>query len=249
MIERERLLAGVHAVASALGNAPTRVRRVLVADGARNPRVKELAQQARESGVSVDTLPRERLDKIAEGVRHQDVLAEFDGTNLYTERDLDGLLDILPQPPLVLVLDEVQDPHNLGACLRTAEGAGVGLVVITRDRSASLTPVARRAASGAAEVLPILEATNLARVLRRLKERGIWLYGTDDEAPVSLWQADLDGPLGLVMGAEGSGLRRLTRELCDHLVRIPMAGCVESLNVSVATGVALYEIQRRRSGA
>jgi len=146
------------------------------------------------------------------------------------------------------VLDGIQDPHNLGACLRTAEAAGVHLVVICKDRSAPITPVVRRAASGAAETLPIVQATNLARVLRALKEHGIWLAGTSDEAGDSLYATDLTGPMALVMGSEGSGLRRLTSELCDYLVRIPMAGHVESLNVSVATGVCLYEINRQRAG-
>jgi 23S rRNA (guanosine2251-2'-O)-methyltransferase len=144
------------------------------------------------------------------------------------------------------VLDGIQDPHNLGACLRTAEAAGVNLVVICKDRSAGITPVVRRAASGAAETLNIIQATNLARVLRALKKHGIWLTGTSDEASDSLYATDLTGPLALVMGNEGTGLRRLTMELCDYLVSIPMAGQVESLNVSVATGVCLYEISRQR---
>jgi 23S rRNA (guanosine2251-2'-O)-methyltransferase len=149
---------------------------------------------------------------------------------------------------LILVLDGVQDPHNLGACLRTADAAGVHLVVICKDQSAGVTPVVRRAASGAAETLSIIQATNLARVLRVLKQRGIWLAGTSDGETENLYTTDLTGPLALVMGSEGSGLRRLTGELCDYLISIPMAGQVESLNVSVATGVCLYEINRQRRG-
>jgi 23S rRNA (guanosine2251-2'-O)-methyltransferase len=148
---------------------------------------------------------------------------------------------------LILVLDGVQDPHNLSACLRTADAAGVHLVVICKDRSAGITPVVRRAASGAAETLTVIQATNLARVLRHLKERGIWLAGTSDKVSESLYSTDLTGPLALVMGSEGSGLRRLTSELCDYLVSIPMSGQVESLNVSVATGICLYEINRQRN--
>ncbi len=150
-------------------------------------------------------------------------------------------------PQLVLVLDGVQDPHNLGACLRTAEAAGVGLVILPKDGSAGLTPVARRSAAGAAEVMPLLLATNLARVLRKLKEKGVWLAGTADTAEQDIYQADLSGPLALVMGSEGKGMRRLTSELCDFLVRIPMQGSVSSLNVSVATAVCLFEINRQRA--
>ena len=149
----------------------------------------------------------------------------------------------------MLILDGVQDPHNLGACLRTADAAGVGLVILTKDGSAGLSPVARRAAAGAAEVLPILMATNLARVLRRLKENGVWLAGTTDSAEQDIYQADLAGPLGLVVGSEGKGMRRLTAELCDFRLRIPMRGTVNSLNVSVATAVCLYEINRQRSAS
>jgi 23S rRNA (guanosine2251-2'-O)-methyltransferase len=148
-----------------------------------------------------------------------------------------------------LVLDGVQDPHNLGACLRTADAAGVHLVVICKDQSVGITPVVRRAASGAAETLPVIQATNLARVLRALKQRGIWLAGTTDGVTDDLYSTDLSGPLALVMGSEGTGLRRLTAELCDYLISIPMAGQVESLNVSVATGVCLYEINRQRAEA
>jgi len=174
-------------------------------------------------------------------------VAGFRGSNLATEGQLDAILDAIEGPPLVLMLDGVQDPHNLGACLRTAEAAGVHLVVICKDRSAGITPVVRRAASGAAETLPIIQATNLARMMRELKQRGIWLAGTSDEAGDELYTTDLTGPLALVMGSEGSGLRRLTAETCDYLVSIPMAGQVESLNVSVATGVCLYEINRQRT--
>jgi 23S rRNA (guanosine2251-2'-O)-methyltransferase len=162
------------------------------------------------------------------------------------EEDLEGLLDVLEEDPLLLILDGVQDPHNLGACLRTAEAAGVHAVIVPKDRAVGITPIVRKAAAGAAEIIPVVQVTNLARVLRLLKQRGVWLYGTSDQAQANLWQQDLRGPLALVMGGEGDGLRRLTAELCDHLVAIPMAGRIESLNVSVATGVCLYEIRRQR---
>ena len=159
----------------------------------------------------------------------------------------DLLLDAIDGPPLVLVLDGIQDPHNLGACLRSADAAGVGLVILPKDRSAGLTPAARRAAAGAAEMLPIVFVTNLARVLKRLKDRGVWLAGTSNQAEQSLYDADLSGPLALVVGSEGRGMRRLTEELCDYRISIPMQGSVGSLNVSVATAVCLFEIVRRRS--
>jgi len=242
-----QLLIGVHSVDSALANAPGQVARVMVAEECHNPRVKKLVSRARKAGITVSEEPRGLLESRSEGERHQDIIAEFNADNVLGEKDLDKVLDAIDGPPLVLVLDGVQDPHNLGACLRTAEAAGVHLVVLPRDRSAGLTPVARRSASGAAEVLPILFVTNLARVLRRLKENGIWLLGTSDQVSGSLYQSDLTGPMALVMGSEGKGMRRLTSELCDFLVSIPMSGSVSSLNVSVATGVCLYEMMRQRS--
>jgi len=240
------LLIGIHAVESALSNAAGQVTALIVAEESHNPRVKSLVELARKAGMRVSIEPRALLERRCEGERHQDIIAEFRADNLLGEKDLDGVLDAISGPPLVLVLDGVQDPHNLGACLRTAEAAGVHLVILPKDRSAPLTPVARRSASGAAEVLPLLMATNLARVLRRLKEKGIWLVGTSDQAKVGLYQSDLSGPLALVMGSEGKGMRRLTAELCDFQVSIPMSGSVSSLNVSVATGVCLFEMVRQR---
>jgi 23S rRNA (guanosine2251-2'-O)-methyltransferase len=243
------LLIGIHPVASALRQHPQQVRRLVVAEGARNRRVRELEAQARKLGIAVESRPRAELDRDSGGVRHQDVIADFEAGNLFTEKDLDRVLDGIEGTPLVLVLDGVQDPHNLGACLRTAEAAGVHLVITTKDRTAGLSAVARRAAAGAAETIPLLLATNLARVLRRLKERGIWLAGTADDAEQGLHDVDLCGPLALVVGGEGQGMRRLTAETCDYLLCIPMQGTVSSLNVSVATGVCLFEIVRQRSNS
>jgi 23S rRNA (guanosine2251-2'-O)-methyltransferase len=243
---RSSLLIGIHAVDSALERVPARVDAVIVAAESRNPRVRELEQRARRLGIRIASEARSVLDRRSEGERHQDVIAEFTASNIHGEKELDALLDAIVGDPLVLVLDGVQDPHNLGACLRTADAAGVGLVILPKDRSAPLTPVARRAASGAAEVLPILLATNLARVLQRLKQRGVWLAGTTDQAEQELYAMDLTGPLALVVGSEGQGMRRLTAELCDYRLCIPMAGTVSSLNVSVATAVCLYEILRQR---
>lgn len=242
----EQLLIGIHAVASALKTAAGDVEWLRTLNESHNKRLLEIESRAKGSGIKVIKCPLSELDRLSGQQRHQGVIAGFKGSNVASESQLDTILEAIEGTPLILVLDGIQDPHNLGACLRTAEAAGVQLVVTCKDRSAGITPVVRRAASGAAETLKVIQATNLARVLRALKKRGIWLAGTSDGAAESLYATDLTGPLALVMGGEGSGLRRLTSELCDYLVRIPMAGQVESLNVSVATGVCLYEINRQR---
>jgi 23S rRNA (guanosine2251-2'-O)-methyltransferase len=242
----EQLLIGIHAVSSALKAAAGEVEWLRIAADSKNKRLAEIESRAHGSGIKVIRIKASELDKLSGQQRHQGVIAGFKGSNIAAEGRLDAILDAIEGIPLILVLDGVQDPHNLGACLRTAEAAGADLVVICKDHSAGITPVVRRAASGAAETLSVIQATNLARVLRTLKKRGIWLAGTSDAASESLYATDLTGPLALVMGSEGSGLRRLTSELCDYLVNIPMAGQVESLNVSVATGVCLYEINRQR---
>jgi 23S rRNA (guanosine2251-2'-O)-methyltransferase len=196
----------------------------------------------------VVTVDAASLDKLADGGRHQGVLAEVAARSGDPETQLEEALEAAGPTPLLLVLDGVQDPHNLGACLRSADAAGVAAVIAPRDRAAGLTPVVRKVAAGAAEAVPFVAVVNLARTLRELKERGLWLVGTDDSADKSLHDVDLTGPLALVMGSEGEGMRRLTRECCDQLVSIPMAGAVESLNVSVATGVVLFEAVRQRRG-
>jgi len=243
----EQLLIGIHAVSSALRTAAGDVAWLRILSESHNKRLFEIESLANGAGTRIIKCTLSELDKLSGQQRHQGVIAGFSGSNVAPESHLEGILDSVAGTPLILVLDGIQDPHNLGACLRTADAAGVQLVVICKDRSAGITPVVRRAASGAAETLKIIQATNLARVLRTLKKRGIWLAGTSDEAAESLYTADLTGPLALVVGNEGSGLRRLTTEICDYLVRIPMAGQVESLNVSVATGVCLYEINRQRN--
>lgn len=242
----EQLLIGIHAVSSALKTAAGDVEWLRVLADSNNKRLLEIESRAHGSGIKVITSSLSELDRLSGQQRHQGVIAGFRGSNVVSEGGLEAMLDSIDGIPLILVLDGIQDPHNLGACLRTADAAGVHLVVICKDRSAGITPVVRRAASGAAETLKVIQATNLARVLRTLKKHGVWLAGTSDDANDSLYATDLTGPLALVMGNEGSGLRRLTAEICDYLVRIPMAGQVESLNVSVATGVCLYEINRQR---
>jgi 23S rRNA (guanosine2251-2'-O)-methyltransferase len=238
---------GIHAVRVLLTRHPQRVRRVLLAGGRDAGRLAEIRTLAQRSGVQVAAADEALLAKLAEGERHQGVVAELLPQAGDPETQLEEALEAAGTAPLLLVLDGVQDPHNLGACLRSADAAGVAAVIVPRDRAAGLTPVVRKVAAGAAETVPLVPVVNLARTLRDLKERGVWLVGTDDAADKTLFDADLKGPLALVMGSEGEGMRRLTRECCDQLVSIPMAGAVESLNVSVAAGVALFEAVRQRS--
>jgi 23S rRNA (guanosine2251-2'-O)-methyltransferase len=241
------LAYGIHAVRVLLSRQPGRVRRVLLAGGRDAGRLAEVRALAQQAGVQVASVELAQLDKLAEGERHQGVVAEIVPRAGDPETQLEEALEAAGPVPLLLVLDGVQDPHNLGACLRSADAAGVAAVIVPRDRAAGLTPVVRKVAAGAAESVPLVAVVNLARTLRDLKQRGLWLVGTDDAADKTLYEADLRGPLGLVMGSEGEGMRRLTRECCDQLVSIPMAGTVESLNVSVAAGVALFEAVRQRS--
>jgi 23S rRNA (guanosine2251-2'-O)-methyltransferase len=238
---------GIHAVRVLLTRHPQRVHRVLLAGGRDAGRLAEIRTLAQRSGVQVAAADEAVLAKLAEGERHQGVVAELLPRAGDPETQLEEALEAAGATPLLLVLDGVQDPHNLGACLRSADAAGVAAVIVPRDRAAGLTPVVRKVAAGAAETVPLVQVVNLARTLRDLKERGVWLVGTDDAADRTLFDADLKGPLALVMGSEGEGMRRLTRECCDQLVSIPMAGAVESLNVSVAAGVALFEAVRQRS--
>jgi 23S rRNA (guanosine2251-2'-O)-methyltransferase len=237
---------GIHSVRVMLTRAPQRVRRVLLASGRDAGRLGEIRELAQRAGVQVGAADEPLLDKLAEGGRHQGVVAELLAKAGDPETQLEEALESAPGAPLLLVLDGVQDPHNLGACLRSADAAGVAAVIAPRDRAAGLTPVVRKVAAGAAESVPFVSVVNLARTLRDLKDRGIWLIGTADDADKTLFEADFTGPTALVMGSEGEGMRRLTRESCDQLVSIPMAGAVESLNVSVATGVALFEAVRQR---
>ncbi len=243
-----QLIAGVHSVRTALKHGTGAVQEIWVEARRRDGRIREIIHLARECGVPLHRVSREEIDALVPRANHQGVAARSRVAVALGEEDLKDLLARLQVPPLLLILDGVQDPHNLGACLRTADGAGVHAVVAPRDRAVGLTPVACKVASGAAETLPFIQVTNLARTLRWLREEaGLWLVGTAAQADVDLFEAELKGPLGLVMGGEEKGLRRLTREQCDLLVRLPMAGSVESLNVSVATGVCLYEVFRQRS--
>ena len=237
---------GVHAVSSLLEAAPERIVRLYVLDGRDDHKLQALLRRAEALDVSITRRDRKALDQLTDGAVHQGVVAECKPAPQLREDDLETLLDRL-DAPLLLVLDGITDPHNLGACLRTADAAGVHAVIAPKDRSAALNPTVRKVACGAAERVPFITVTNLARTLRLLKDRNVWVVGTAGEASESIYQTKLNGPLALVMGAEGEGMRRLTREHCDQLVHIPMFGTVSSLNVSVATGVCLFEAVRQRS--
>lgn len=239
------LIFGIHALDAVLESHPEQVLEVWILKGRDDARLQPLQARLQAVGVKVQFASRQALDTKAEGHQHQGVVARVKAQPVMNEADLEALLDSQPNP-LLLVLDGVTDPHNLGACLRTADAAGVHGVIVPKDKSAGLTPVARKVACGAAEVVPLFQVTNLARTLRNLQDKGVWVVGTAGEADHSLYQARLTGALALVMGAEGKGMRRLTREHCDELVSIPMAGSVSSLNVSVATGVCLFEMVRQR---
>ena len=246
---QEKLLTGIHPVASALKNNPASIRQVSVDAESSNQRVKDLVLLAEDAGIEISRVPGNELDQLSGFERHQGIIAYLHDHAMPAESDLLPLLASVDGDPLVLVLDGVQDPHNLGACMRTAEAAGVNAMVVPKDRAAGITPVVRKSSAGASEIIPLFQVTNLARTIKAMKKAGIWIAGTADQASESLYQQDLTGPLALVMGGEGKGMRRLTGELCDYRVNIPMAGVIESLNVSVATGVCLFEIQRQRKNA
>lgn len=239
-------IVGLHAVESALRNDPERVELLYFKTSRQDNRLGGVLELARKAGVKTQSTDDKQLAKMAGGQRHQGVVAFYQAADARSESELEQLLDDLDHAAFLLVLDGVTDPHNLGACLRSADAAGVDAVIFPKDNAVGLTPVVRKVASGAADTVPTFVVTNLSRTLAGLQERGIWTAGTSDDADKNLYQQDLTGPLALVMGAEGKGMRRLTRERCDYLVSIPMAGQVESLNISVAAGVCLFEAVRQR---
>lgn len=246
--EREpRVVFGFHAVLARLRADPASVLELYVDEARHDARIRDVAAQAERAGVKVMKVPTKRLDGFYGGGRHQGVVARVEVKTAI--QSLDDLLDQVQGPPLLLLLDGVTDPHNLGACLRVANAAGVHAVVAPKDRAAGISAAVSKVASGAAESTPYLMVTNLARTIDELKERGIWIVGTDERAAQSLYEANLPEAIAWVLGAEGEGMRRLTREKCDLLVRIPMAGEVASLNVSVAAGVCLFDSVRRRPHA
>jgi 23S rRNA (guanosine2251-2'-O)-methyltransferase len=258
------LVYGVHAVLSVLQRSPAAVVSLMLAAARGDKRLQVIEQTAAQHGISIERVERATLDRLCNGGRHQGVAARLAARAATARADFgdwskpraavqgrtgsgfEDFVAALPANVLVLVLDGVQDPHNLGACLRSADAAGAHAVIVPRDHSAPLTPAARKVASGAAETVPLYRVANLARALDALKAQGVWLVGATHDAEEALFAADLTGPTALVLGAEGSGLRRLTREACDRLAHIPMAGTVGSLNVSVAAGICLFEAVRQR---
>jgi 23S rRNA (guanosine2251-2'-O)-methyltransferase len=243
-MKEARVLIGFHAVLARLRTNAASVVEILVDETRHDARLADVVRVAEAAGVRVMRVPGKRLDGFYGGGRHQGIVARVTGRA--EQATLDEVLDVLQEPALLLVLDGVTDPHNLGACLRVADAAGAHAVVVPKDRSAGLSPVVTKVASGAAETVPFVAVTNLARTLDALKERGVWIVGAVEDAPDDLYGADLPAAVAWVLGSEGEGLRRLTRERCDRLVRIPMHGQVESLNVSVAAGLCLFESRRRR---
>ena len=242
----QRRVCGFHAVESALARNPDDIVSVSMDQRRDDPRSRQLRQALVTAGIDCHLADREELDRLGAGVRHQGVVAIVRGQAQKPEASLWETLDTLNNPALLLVLDQVQDPHNLGAILRVADGAGVNAVILPKDGACPVNETVSRVAAGAVESVPIYYVSNLARTLDTLRERGVWITGTADEADVDFYQGDFTADVAIVMGAEGRGMRRLTRERCDYLVRIPMAGAVSSLNVSVAAGLLLYEVVRQR---
>lgn len=242
-----RLIHGFHAVIAKLRHDPEAVEELFVDSARQDARMRDLLRLAGVHGVRVMPVDGKRLDGMAGGGRHQGVIARVNARQKYLS--LDDVLDIIEGPALLLVLDGVQDPHNLGACLRVADAVGAHAVIAPKDKAVGLNATAIKVASGAADTVPYITVTNLARTLRELQEREIWTIGADGEAGKTIYAIDQRGPIAWVLGAEGSGLRRLTRETCDELAAIPMQGSVESLNVSVASGICLFEARRQRLGA
>ena len=246
----EETVFGYHAVESLLRLDPKQVKRVLVQSNRNDKRMQVLRSLAQNQGVAVEPCPRQTLDERVEG-RHQGVVAVLHSTAADSNEGMSeaNLLSLVTQAavPLILILDGVTDPHNLGACLRSAEGAGVKAVIVPKDNSVGLTPVVSKVASGAAESIPLIVVTNLARTLKDLQAKGVWSVGTTGDAEQTIYEIDLKGPLVIVMGSEGTGMRQLVASQCDFLAKLPMAGKVSSLNVSVAAGVCLFEAVRQRS--
>ncbi|UPG96080.1 23S rRNA (guanosine(2251)-2'-O)-methyltransferase RlmB [Luteibacter aegosomatissinici] len=242
----ETWIVGINPVEGALANDPERVRELLVEQNSKNARINEILAIARKRGIQVRTMGKDQLEKMSGEARHQGVVARYETPPMLGENDLESLVEKAGPDCLVLVLDGVTDPHNLGACLRSAAAAKVTAVVVPKDRAVGLTPTVRRASAGGADLVPLVAVTNLARALRAMKDAGVWITGLAGETEQSIYQVDFKGPVAIVLGSEGDGMRHLTRETCDFVARIPMPGNMESLNVSVATGVVLFEALRQR---
>jgi 23S rRNA (guanosine2251-2'-O)-methyltransferase len=231
---------------AALNNPYRSIKEIYIHQERHEKRLQAICQLAQARGIPIETIDGPTFNRRFSCILHQGVVAHIEKLPAYHESDIATLINKKPDPSLILILDGVTDPHNLGACLRTADATGVDFIIIPKDKSASITPVVSKVASGAAESVPVVRVINLARSMKLLKECGIWIYGATEEASMSVYDLDARVPMALVMGAEGIGLRRLTREICDGLFSIPMKGAVSSLNVSVASGVCLYEVLRQR---
>ncbi|MBB1472079.1 MULTISPECIES: 23S rRNA (guanosine(2251)-2'-O)-methyltransferase RlmB [unclassified Luteimonas] len=248
--KQNQWIVGINAVASAIEHDADNVREVLLEAGGKNPRIGDIEDNARRRGIDVRRVAQQALDGVAGGLRHQGAVARYAAAKTFDEDALPGLVEAAEGRALLLVLDGVQDPHNLGACLRSAAAAGVTAVLIPKDKAVQVNATVRKTSAGAADSIPVVRVTNLARSLRELQKQGVWIYGLAGDAAASLYAIDLRGNVALVLGGEGEGLRRLTRDMCDQLVSLPMPGAiaagVESLNVSVAAGVCLFEAVRQR---
>ncbi|MGO0999769.1 23S rRNA (guanosine(2251)-2'-O)-methyltransferase RlmB [Lysobacter sp. CA196] len=250
-MSQKQWIAGINAVSASIEHDAQNVREVLIEAGAKNPRLTEIETAARRADIDVRRVATQALDGVVGNLRHQGVVARYAAAKTWNENELEGLIQAAEGRALVLVLDGVQDPHNLGACLRSAAAAAVTAVIIPKDKSVQVNATVRKTSAGAADSVAVIPVTNLARALRDLQQLGVWIYGLAGEADASLYSIDLRGNVALVLGGEADGLRRLTRDTCDQLVKIPMpggdaAGGVESLNVSVAAGVTLFEAVRQR---
>jgi 23S rRNA (guanosine2251-2'-O)-methyltransferase len=251
MAKNDELVFGIHAVNALMDSAPERFIEIWLLKGREDERFMPIINMARKLGISAQMVQRKVLDEKSEGEQHQGVIARVKQGKVFTENDLDDIINKANAqgiPPFLLILDGVTDPHNLGACLRNADASGVQAIIVPKDNAARITPTVRKVAVGAVESVPLVQVTNLSRTMKQLQELGVWIIGTAGETDTCLYDVKLSGPMALVMGAEGKGMRRLTRENCDQLVKLPMAGKVSSLNVSVATGVCLFEIVRQRKG-
>jgi 23S rRNA (guanosine2251-2'-O)-methyltransferase len=239
-------LFGLHSVQAALDYSPKKIHKAWVDCGRQDKRLVQAIDDLLALGINPEKVDRKRLDRLADGSNHQGIVIEVEMPGELSESDLKTAVENLSATALFLVLDNVQDPHNLGACLRTADATGIHGVIITKDNATGITPTVCKVASGAAETMPVYQVTNLSRTLRWLKGEGLWIMGAAGETAQTVYKTDFTVPMALVVGTEGKGLRRLTKEQCDVLVSVPMLGQVESLNLSVATGVLLYEAVRQR---
>ena len=249
MAKNEEIVFGIHAINALIKAAPERFIEIFLLKGREDDRLMPIINLARKYGISAQMVQRKVLDEKSEGEQHQGVVARVKPGKVFNENDLDDIISQAKSrniPPFLLILDGVTDPHNLGACLRNADASGVQAIIVPKDNAARLTATVRKVAVGAAESVPLIQVTNLSRTMKQLQKLGVWIIGTAGETDTCLYDVKLSGPMALVMGAEGKGMRRLTRENCDQLVKLPMAGSVSSLNVSVATGICLFEMVRQR---